>query len=115
MAASVPSLATPRMLAWARKTAGFSIEEVSTVEGIEAEKLSAWEAENGTPSLAVLSRLAKRYNRPLMVFYLEEPPRDFSVIRDFRRLPATASREFSTALRFAIRFARERQEWASNT
>jgi Zn-dependent peptidase ImmA (M78 family) len=48
-----------------------------------------------------------------MVFYLREPPKNFSVVKDFRILPDSVPRVFSTELRLAIRRAQERQAWAS--
>jgi len=101
------------MLAWSRKTAGLSIKDVEQAEKIPADVIAGWERASGTPSFAVLKRLAKRYKRPVMVFYLPEPPRDFSVVKDFRLLRGGASRSFSPALRYAIRFAQERQSWVS--
>jgi Zn-dependent peptidase ImmA (M78 family)/transcriptional regulator with XRE-family HTH domain len=102
------------MLAWARKKSGLSIEDVAIAEKIEIAKLEGWERGDGTPTLAMLTRLARRYRYPLMVFYLSEPPKDFGVVRDFRILPNNVSRSFSVALRRAIRIAQERQAWASS-
>jgi len=113
MPRSIPSNATKEMLRWGRETAGLTIEDVARAERLPPESLAAWERGEGTPSFAMLKRLAKRYKRPVMVFYLPEPPRDFSVVKDFRLLPANVSREFSPELRYAVRLAQERQAWAS--
>jgi Zn-dependent peptidase ImmA (M78 family) len=45
------------------------------------------------------------------VFFLPHPPKDFSTLRDFRRLPSDYPREYSTNLRFLIRQTQERQDW----
>ncbi len=114
MARSIPSNATPRMLTWARSTARLDIASVALSEKIAGEKIEAWERGDGTPSLARLRKLAKRYKRPLMVFYLAEPPTGFSVVKDFRFLPADVDREFSPELTLPIRVAQERQAWAAS-
>lgn len=101
------------MLVWARQTAGFADPESAAIaENIDADTLRAWESGDGTPSLAVLRKLAKRYKRPTMVFYLPSPPKQFSVVKDFRLLAKTERRPFSPELRHAIRAAQERQAWA---
>ena len=111
--ATVPSNANKVMLRWARKKADMTVEQVAEIEKLNAEKIAKWEEGEGTPSLAVLTRLSRRYRYPLMVFYLSEPPSAFGVVRDFRLLPHGVSRKFSPALRRAIWIAQERQIWAS--
>lgn len=113
MPQSVPSNATPKMLEWARKTAGLTLDAVANAEKLPTERIKGWENGKDTPSLAVLRRLAKRYKRPLMVFYLRELPTQFGVVKDFRRLPANVSRDFSPELRYALRVAQDRQAWAA--
>jgi transcriptional regulator with XRE-family HTH domain len=90
MAKSVPSNATPAMLEWARKSANLTIEAVADAEKLQPETIQKWERGSGTPSLSRLRKLAKRYKRPLMVFYLPAPPTEFAVVkvRDFRVLTA---------------------------
>ena len=56
-----------------------------------------------------LRRLAERCKRPLSVFYLPEPPRDFEALRDFRRLPGVRDRRFSPQLAYEVRAAYERR------
>ncbi len=111
--ATLSSDATPVMLGWARRRSGLSIEQVAKVEHLREAEIAEWENGHGSPSFAVLRRLSKRYKHPLMVFYLPEPPMDFTVVRDFRRLPDHVSSEYSPELSLAIRSARERQVWAS--
>jgi len=92
---------------------GFSTAEVATAEKWPEQKIIDWENGKGSPSLPQLRRLAKRYKRPLMVFYLEKPPTDFPIVRDFRLLPKNASREYTPELNLALRMAQEKQAWAA--
>ena len=89
MAPRVKALVTPALITWARDTAGFSIAEAADKLGLDAEKLTAWEndADEATPSIPQLRKLAALFKRPLAVFYLPEPPTQFQVMRDLRRLP----------------------------
>jgi len=59
-----------------------------------------------------LRLLAAKYHFPLSVFYLPEPPADFSPLRDFRRLPDVDGEAITPNLAFHIRGAYERRELA---
>lgn len=70
------------MLSWARETAGFSVEEAAEKLGLKdsaqmlaGEKLKALEAGARTPSRSLLLKATTAYRRPLIAFYLPEPPR----------------------------------------
>ena len=82
--------------------------------GVKDEKIKAWEDGDDRPTISQLRKLGEIYKRPLGVFYLPEPPRDFQVqnIRDFRRLPEAATAAFSSELRFEIRRALFRRQVA---
>lgn len=113
MAKSIPSLANPKLLRWARTTAGIELAAVAKRVGYTEERVKAWEAEGEErPSIAKLRVVAEMYKRPLAVFYLSEVPKDFTPLRDLRRLPHGVSRDFSPKLRYLIRRVRERQAWA---
>jgi Zn-dependent peptidase ImmA (M78 family)/DNA-binding XRE family transcriptional regulator len=112
--ASISSDANPRMLEWARESAGYSQESAADSLKIETKELADWESGRRSPSFAVLRQLATRYKRPLLVFYLPEPPSNFTVVKDFRVLSGSISTDFSTELRRAIANAQERQEWAAS-
>jgi Zn-dependent peptidase ImmA (M78 family)/transcriptional regulator with XRE-family HTH domain len=113
MAKSVPSHATPLMLKWAREKVPFSIPEAARALNVAEQKLIDWESGKESPSIAKLRSIAKRYKRPLMVFYLAEPPKGFAVVRDFRTL-RNGNPTFSPSLTLAIRVAQERQAWAED-
>jgi Zn-dependent peptidase ImmA (M78 family)/transcriptional regulator with XRE-family HTH domain len=114
MAARVKAIINPALISWARDSAGFTLAEAAKKLGIEEKRLAAWEdpaVEDG-PSIPQLRKLATLCKRPLAVFYLSEPPKGFTVMRDLRRLPATGIRRYSPALQMEIRAANERRELA---
>lgn len=112
MARGVRALVEPVMLQWGRRTAGLSIEIAAKKAKVKPEQLASWEAGNDYPTIAQMERLAEVYKRPLAVFYLPAPPRDFMVMKDFRRLPQKAAGPMSPQLTYAIRRAHERREIA---
>ncbi|MCY4196480.1 MAG: helix-turn-helix transcriptional regulator [Rhodobacteraceae bacterium] len=83
----------PDILVWARETAGLSVEEAAktlqlttSARSTAAEKLERGEK---SPTRNQLNSMAKAYRRPLLVFYMEEPPRTGSRGTDFRRSPGS--------------------------
>src|SRR5260370_19973794 len=114
MPAKVKAEINPALISWARDTAGFTVAEAAKKLGIEEERLAGWEqpAADDGPSIPQLRKLAALFKRPLAVFYLSEPPKNFTVMRDLRRLPATGIRRYSPALQMEIRAANERRELA---
>jgi len=114
VAKSILANLNPRMLRWARETARLSVEDVAKAEKISPERLQAWELGEGSPTFARLEKLAGRYRRPMMVFYLPAPPTDFNVVRDYRTRTASERGLFSSDATTAIRRIQERQVWASS-
>jgi Zn-dependent peptidase ImmA (M78 family) len=80
--------------------------------GISAERLSAWESGGEKPTFAQLRRLATVYKRPLAIFYLQEPPKGFAPMHDFRRAVKPAGSPNSPELTLEIRRAHDRRDWA---
>ena len=107
------ALITPSILLWAREVQGLDIAAVAAKLKKTEAQIKAWENGEEQPSLAQARKLAALYRRPLAVFYLPEPPRDFQapVLPDFRRLPDGLPKGFSPALRNLVRLAQLRQEW----
>lgn len=84
----------PDILQWARETAGLTLEEASKKLGIgiargisPVDRLSALETGEIEPTRPMLLKMAKHYRRPLIVFYMERPPRKGNRGQDFRTLP----------------------------
>lgn len=82
----------PEILKWARTTAGLSLADAA--KGIlndaygktGAQRLAELEAGDEEPSRTILNKMAKKYNRPVIAFYLKEPPEPSDRGEDFRTL-----------------------------
>lgn len=107
---TVRALVKPDILIWARETAGFDVLEVAASSGLS--KVADWESGASRPTINQLRTLAQKYKRPLSVFYLQERPDGFQVIRDFRRFAGATPPQLSPKLTLAIRAAQERRELA---
>ena len=107
----------PAILAWARETAGLSIDQAAAKIGLSsskktsaAKKLADLEEGETRPTRSQLLKLAATYRRPLSVFYLNEPPRKGDRGVDFRTLPVPASDRDDALLDALLRNVRVRQE-----
>lgn len=109
----------PRLLTWARETAGFTVPEAAPRLGLRdgvnataAEKLAAIE-ETGQISRPVLQKAATVFRRPLIAFYLSDVPRRGERGEDFRA-PASAGGHASSReeamLDALVRDVRARQQ-----
>ncbi|MEE4348996.1 MAG: XRE family transcriptional regulator [Pacificimonas sp.] len=88
----------PSVLRWARESAGLSVEEAAAKVGLNAargvsgaDRLRALESEKGEVSRPVLLKMVRAYRRPLVSFYLDEPPLRGERGEDFRTLPDRSS------------------------
>ncbi len=84
----------PKVLLWARETAGLSLEEavrklqLKEARGVNAvDRLAALESGSVQPTRSMLAKMAKHYRRPLVTFYLEALPEPGQRGTDFRTLP----------------------------
>jgi Zn-dependent peptidase ImmA (M78 family) len=109
------------ILIWARDTAGLSLSEAahglglsSTKEQSAEERLGAIEAGSVSPTRQLLQKMSHRYRRPLLVFYLDEPPRRGDRGHDFRAVSGAQQRELEPNLDALIRDIRARQNLVSS-
>ena len=107
----------PSILRWARETAGLSLEEASYKLGLETsfhstgpEKLGALEAGKKAPTSQQLQRAAVLYRRPLIAFYLAEPPSRGERGEDFRTTAGSVSARDNGILDALLRDLRARQQ-----
>jgi Zn-dependent peptidase ImmA (M78 family) len=107
----------PRMLSWARETAGFSVEEAAEKLGLKdsakasaIDKLRALEAGERAPSQGQLLKAATTYRRPLIAFYLPGLPRPGDRGEDFRTVTRAISARENGILDALLRAVRARQQ-----
>lgn len=110
MAKSVEALVNSELLRWARKTAGFDIRVAAKKAQVIEEALESWERGESRPSIAQTRKLGRVYKRPIAAFYLPEPPRGFTVPKDYRRPDGSNPRPPSPELLFEVRQAHSRRE-----
>lgn len=106
----------PRVLAWARESAGLSVEQAAakllrdTRAGSAADRLAAIESGDALVERALLTKMAKLYRRPLVVLYMAAPPKAADLGEDFRSLPEGRSLDHEPRLAALLRDVRARQE-----
>jgi Zn-dependent peptidase ImmA (M78 family)/transcriptional regulator with XRE-family HTH domain len=106
----------PRILSWARETAGLSVEEAAeklglkdTTKATAVEKLIALESGKPEPSMSTLQKAASVYRRPLITFFMSNPPARAERGEDFRT-SASGSKRDNATLDALVRNVRARQE-----
>ena len=112
MTRSVRALIDPTMLRWAREKSGLTLKLAAQKLAEKEEKIKLWENGEKAPTFKQLIKVAKKYKRPVALFYLEEPPKDFKPLNDYRRLPGTPPVSESPQLNYEIRRAHYRRQVA---
>lgn len=112
MARRIDAHVEPALLVWARESAGLEIVEAARKASVKPQQVNEWECGAGKPTINQLRSLARAYKRPLAVFFLPRPPRDFTPLHDYRRLPEVQGAQLSPELRFEVRQAHSRREEA---
>jgi len=99
-----------KILLWARQTAGMSTVEAAENLNIKnIERLDALENGSECPTRSLLARMAKCYRRPLLTFYLNEPPQKGNRGQDFRTLPLGYCEKDDALLDALVRDVKSRQ------
>jgi len=112
MAKRIFATVKPKILEWARTSAGFTLDAAAMSLKLDVEVLALWEQGGEFPSIPQLRSMATLYKRPLAVFYLQEVPRQFQVLSDLRRARPGEDLAFSPALTQEIRTAQQRRSLA---
>ncbi len=106
----------PKILFWARETAGLTREDAVDKLGIReakgaraVDRLASLEAGDDVPTRPMLVKMAKQYRRPLLTFYMSAPPRKGDRGEDFRTLPKGYSTAADALLDALIRDVQARQ------
>ena len=108
----------PAILVWARETAGLEPEEAADrLDFIKpkaaesaAERLLAFERGERVPTRNQLVTFASVYRRPLLAFYMKQPPAKGDRGEDFRQTAGRVSRRDNALLDALLRDIRARQE-----
>lgn len=84
----------PEILVWARETAGLSPGRAVVALGLKdtrkrraVERLAELELGSEKLTRSLLLKMAQRYRRPLLTFYLPSPPKEADRGEDFRSIP----------------------------
>ena len=80
------------------------------VRATAAEKLETLEKGEKNPSRHQLDNFTKLYKRPLLAFYMEQPPRDGRRGQDFRQSPDSRTKRENAMLDTLLRDVKARQE-----
>lgn len=111
----MPSV-NPEILFWARRTAGLTLEEAAYKLGMHdshgvkaARRLAALETGEESPTRSTLLKMARKYRRPLVAFYMSSVPKKGDRGQDFRTLPASHSKAADALLDALVRDIRARQ------
>ncbi|MBB85985.1 MAG: peptidase [Xanthomonadales bacterium] len=112
----MPSV-NPQLLVWARETAGYDVAEAAKRLGLvdgkkatAAEKLAALERGESPPSRSQLLKMSKQYRRPLLIFYLDEPPARADRGEDFRTLRHAVDPSLNGVVDALVRNIKARQQ-----
>lgn len=107
----------PTVLAWARETAGLSPEAAATKLGLKttakataSEKLLEAERGERPVSRGLLQKAATAYQRPLITFFLRDPPARGDRGQDFRAASGASSPRIDAMLDALVRDVRARQQ-----
>jgi Zn-dependent peptidase ImmA (M78 family)/transcriptional regulator with XRE-family HTH domain len=108
----IPALIEPRLLNWARTCLNMSLEQAASRISVKPERLESWEEGTSQPSIPQIRNVANAYKMPLATFYMEKPPRGYTIMRDFRRVAESGIVPFSTELILEIQNAHYLREKA---
>lgn len=90
---------TPTVVQWARKRAGYSVDEAVR----HFKKIAAWEAGDELPTYVQVEQMAERFKTPVAVFFFPEPPAVPSIEQSFRTLTAADFAAIPRTVRFFLR------------
>jgi Zn-dependent peptidase ImmA (M78 family)/transcriptional regulator with XRE-family HTH domain len=100
----------PSILVWARESMGLSHSDVAKKIKKDEETIVNWESGELLPTFSQLEKLAYQiYKRPLVVFFLPEPPKETTIKEDFRTIPDEDISALSPDVRLVIRKAKHHQ------
>lgn len=112
MSQSIKALVKAEILVWARESAGLTVDMAAKKLGQKSDILEKWETGEKLPTFKQLIKISEVYKRPVPLFYLDKPPKEFKPLRDYRRLSSSLTLSQSPQLNFEIRKAYHRRQVA---
>lgn len=107
MAKSILFSIEPTILKYARKTSGYSLEDVAKKTKVSIEKLQLYEEKKIDISVTQIEKFANLYKRPMAFFLLLKIPEGIVLPKDFRMVYSEKDHPpFSPKFYLAIRRAR---------
>ena len=107
----------PKILVWARETAGLTRQGAVRKIGIKdaygmaaVDRLAELERGEKEPTRPILVKMAQYYRRPLLAFYLYDPPPRSDRGADFRMLPTPLLAETEALVDALVRNVQSRQK-----
>ena len=94
----------PSVLAWARETSGFALNEMAKVK--QFANLEKWETGEESPTYSQLEKLAEKYHRPIAIFFFPNPPQEETIERSLRALSEEDLATVTPIVRFLFRKAK---------
>jgi Zn-dependent peptidase ImmA (M78 family) len=107
-----PAYIEPKVLRWARESAGYSLREAADAIGIEKWYLERAETGGDLLSLDEAEKAASVYRRSLASLFVPEPPPEEPQAMQFRRLPGTPLPPWGPAVQLTARAVSQRQRAA---
>ncbi len=107
----------PKLITWARETAGYTLEELASASGFS--RLPEWEAGERFPTYAQLEKIADKLHRPIAVFFFPEPPDETGIEKSLRAMTEEDVQKLSPLIRQLFRKAKAfqlslRELWEEN-
>lgn len=100
----------PKVLVWARKRSGHSIEDVAASFKKDPKEIESWEKGESAPTYVQLEKLAYAlYKRPLALFFFPDVPEEENPEKSFRTLPASEVEDLAPDTHHKIREAKAMQ------
>ena len=110
------------ILTWARESFGLTIEEAAkrlilkdSNNSSGVEKLGEYENGKKEPTRPILLKMSKLYQKPLLMFYLERPPKKGNRGEDFRTLNNKVNPKDNAYIDVLIRNVKARQSLLRDT
>lgn len=105
-----------RVIEWARESSGLTLDDAARALDIsKPERLALIEKGTREPTRPQLLRMAKTYRRPLLTFYLAEPPKRGDRGEDFRSLPPGRAEQDDKLVDVLVRDLKARQGLVRST